>query len=163
MLGLHIVRGDNICVVSGAHLKEREHDRQIALQIATVRCRWARSTRISTSVLIFTTSRSIALHNLVGSMPLEIQLSLIVLTGGAPERSTQRFGRALKSTHESTALLINHQDNSCCPIDAADSEHCLAILPKSTKGNHSYHYVGILMRKHYSVLPSHPYLYSYIQ
>ena len=57
VLGLHIVRGDNICVVSGAPQRKRAWSSD---SFATVRCRWARSTRISTSVLIFTTSRSIA-------------------------------------------------------------------------------------------------------
>ena len=57
VLGLHIVRGDNICVVSGAPQRKRAWSSH---SFATVRCRWARSTRTSTSVLIFTTSRSIA-------------------------------------------------------------------------------------------------------
>ena len=56
VLGLHIVRGDNICVVSGSPQRKRAWSSR---RFATVRCRWARSTRTSTSVLIFTTSRSI--------------------------------------------------------------------------------------------------------
>ena len=57
VLGLHIVRGDNICVVSGAPQRKRAWSSD---SFATVRCRWARSTKTSTSVLIFTISRSIA-------------------------------------------------------------------------------------------------------